>query len=247
MIHKDSLMDTKQTSQRTDNNWTLSEDSDYYTYVFKKTEKIVCAVFYTLRSSKDITVNDSIVKDAEQAAQRLLDSAYATLSASYLYQSTRLSEQSFALLILQSRLRVLEAGRLLRPELCTVFVNEIDGVLRLLKRYRQAEAANPLLQSEPAPVLPLRREPRYGARSARERVSPTAVGNGSGGVAVAPRRARILTVIKDKGEVTIKDIADIVTDVSEKTIQRELIDLIKDGVIVRKGERRWSRYSAAAL
>ena len=56
------------------------------------------------------------------------------------------------------------------------------------------------------------------------------------------RKDRILDIIKDKGEATIKDISSNVTDCSEKTIQRELIDLIKDNIILRDGERRWSKY-----
>jgi DeoR/GlpR family transcriptional regulator of sugar metabolism len=35
----------------------------------------------------------------------------------------------------------------------------------------------------------------------------------------------------------------VIKDVSEKTIQRELISLIEAGIILKTGERRWSRYS----
>jgi predicted HTH transcriptional regulator len=59
------------------------------------------------------------------------------------------------------------------------------------------------------------------------------------------RRDRILSIIKDKGEATIKDVSVLVTDFSEKTIQRELMSLIKEGVLIKEGERRWSRYRAA--
>jgi DeoR/GlpR family transcriptional regulator of sugar metabolism len=52
----------------------------------------------------------------------------------------------------------------------------------------------------------------------------------------------VLNVIRDKGNATIKDIIEVVKDCSEKTIQRELIVLIKDGIIIREGERRWSKY-----
>ncbi len=53
---------------------------------------------------------------------------------------------------------------------------------------------------------------------------------------------RIKTVLEAKGEATIKDIADIITDCSEKTIQRDLNSLIEAGEVKRYGERRWSRY-----
>lgn len=57
------------------------------------------------------------------------------------------------------------------------------------------------------------------------------------------RQNIILGLLKKKKELTIKDIAQVIKDCSEKTIQRELISFIKIGVLKRTGERRWSRYS----
>lgn len=56
------------------------------------------------------------------------------------------------------------------------------------------------------------------------------------------RRDEILSIIKDKKSVSIKDIASIVTGCSEKTLQRELIALVTEGVLKKEGERRWSTY-----
>ncbi len=57
------------------------------------------------------------------------------------------------------------------------------------------------------------------------------------------RQNIIINMLKKKKDLTIKDIAQVIRDCSEKTIQRELIDLISNGIIVKTGERRWSRYS----
>lgn len=59
------------------------------------------------------------------------------------------------------------------------------------------------------------------------------------------RRDTIVRLFKNrKGkEFTIKDITHEVSGCSEKTIQRELISLVAEGVIKKRGERRWSRYS----
>jgi hypothetical protein len=59
------------------------------------------------------------------------------------------------------------------------------------------------------------------------------------------RRESILNLIKNKKEVTIKDISSNISDCSEKTIQRELVLLLKDKVIDKAGEKRWSRYFIA--
>ncbi len=52
----------------------------------------------------------------------------------------------------------------------------------------------------------------------------------------------ILSIIKKKKEVGIKDIAEFISGVGEKTIQRDLLALVSQGVLEKKGERRWSRY-----
>ncbi|OGN12746.1 MAG: hypothetical protein A3D48_04245 [Candidatus Yanofskybacteria bacterium RIFCSPHIGHO2_02_FULL_43_17] len=60
---------------------------------------------------------------------------------------------------------------------------------------------------------------------------------------VSIRRNVILSIIKKIGKIGIKDITPEISDCSEKTIQRELVQMVEDGVIVREGDRRWSRYA----
>lgn len=60
---------------------------------------------------------------------------------------------------------------------------------------------------------------------------------------IKDRRDAVLSVIQNKGSVSIKDISTLIRGVSEKTIQRELAALIESGVVVKRGERRWSTYS----
>jgi hypothetical protein len=63
------------------------------------------------------------------------------------------------------------------------------------------------------------------------------------------RQELILKVIKDGVEYTIKDIISDVSiidpqvDCSNKTIQRDLLELVSNGALAKTGERRWSRYS----
>lgn len=56
------------------------------------------------------------------------------------------------------------------------------------------------------------------------------------------RSDKILALIKDKKDISIKDISTAFTDCSEKTIQRELATLVYKGQIKKLGEKRWSRY-----
>ncbi len=57
------------------------------------------------------------------------------------------------------------------------------------------------------------------------------------------RKKQIIDIIKDKGNVTIKDICDVIKDCSEKTVQRALAALVEEGVVTKEGARRWTKYS----
>lgn len=57
------------------------------------------------------------------------------------------------------------------------------------------------------------------------------------------RQIKILTLLRARGNLSIKDFASVIPDCSEKTIQRELSELVEKGVIKKEGERRWSTYS----
>lgn len=78
--------------------------------------------------------------------------------------------------------------------------------------------------------------------------TPSAQGQKGGEASKASngeRRESILAVLRSKGPSYIKDISMIVRGVSEKTIQRELSALVAEGVVKRKGDRRWTTYEVA--
>ena len=60
------------------------------------------------------------------------------------------------------------------------------------------------------------------------------------------RRNDVLNIIRAKKKVSIKDISQLLKDMSEKTIQRELAALISEGVLIKEGEKRWSTYRLVA-
>ncbi len=59
------------------------------------------------------------------------------------------------------------------------------------------------------------------------------------------RQNVIISILKRKKEVMIKDVSPLINGCSEKTIQRELSEMVRSGVLKRVGEKRWSRYSLA--
>lgn len=87
-----------------------------------------------------------------------------------------------------------------------------------------------------APAQP-KREPESREKTLRE----------FGAVAVKKnsRQSIIINLLKRKKEIMIKDVSPLIEGVSEKTIQRELLAMVDQGIIKKEGEKRWSRYSLA--
>jgi len=56
------------------------------------------------------------------------------------------------------------------------------------------------------------------------------------------RKQEIINVIKSHNNATMNDILKFVPDWSEKTLQREIVNLIQLGVILKKGDKRWATY-----
>lgn len=59
------------------------------------------------------------------------------------------------------------------------------------------------------------------------------------------RQSTIIALLKRKKEIMIKDVASLIDDCSEKTIQRELLAMVDAGILKKIGEKRWSKYTLA--
>ncbi|MBI2086848.1 MAG: hypothetical protein HYT69_01610 [Candidatus Zambryskibacteria bacterium] len=59
------------------------------------------------------------------------------------------------------------------------------------------------------------------------------------------RQSIIVNLLKRKKEIMIKDVSPLISDCSEKTVQRELLSMVAAGILIKRGEKRWSRYSLA--
>lgn len=56
------------------------------------------------------------------------------------------------------------------------------------------------------------------------------------------RRTAIIDLFKNRNAISIKDAAASIVGCSEKTIQRELLSLVQEGILVKEGDRRWTTY-----
>lgn len=231
-------MDIRDIVKATESTQRLVQDDAYYKYIFKKTEKIVSVVFFVSNSIETNEKTTRVLEDTLAAAQSAHNAALATLAVRAHLSEESLRSLAHALIALDSKLRIASSLRLFSEEVLHVLVTEIDGVLRGLNKYLVNTSAfddldykvAPEFVTKPAPSRPREKEIK------REESAPASSGD-------LDRRERIKVVLSAKGEATIKDISDIITDVSTKTIQRELNAMIEDNLVQRQGERRWSKYS----
>jgi hypothetical protein len=222
----------------------LSNNEEYYNNVFKKTERVVSAIEYVLSFIE--------CNDRTKSRREILSQASATLhtvaleSLNWFEEDSRreLHRLQHALVVLDSSVRVATAGRVVGPDATEVILHEIDSILRYIRNHFMTEdkrlsslvasgmnepgATRPSVPRRPRPIIP------------KNDLSSDAVLVYS---QLSDRTTRIKTVLEAKPEATIKDITDIITDVSAKTIQRDLNAMIESGEVIRQGERRWSKYS----
>lgn len=59
------------------------------------------------------------------------------------------------------------------------------------------------------------------------------------------RKSIILSVFNTKPSISLKDISSIVPSVSGKTLQRDLLSLVSQGILLKEGSRRWTIYRKA--
>ena len=226
-------MDAKKTTKVQKTQEVLLSDRHYFSYVFKKTEKIVCVVFYILHNRKDINEHKrQITLDIERTAKQALAGVTETLSSETQEIKPQLTGLLALLVSFQSHLELARSVGIMRDDVVDVLVGELEGVMRSIAAYIHTDK-NVFDFNEVEDVLP--------QATVRKAKTPTV--SVSSEVRQTDRQDAIQAVIAAKGKVSIKDISDTIKDCSEKTIQRELTLMIEKGLIKREGERRWSQYS----
>lgn len=235
----------------------LSHDSGFYNNVFKKAEKISSVILYVL-SFKDVSKEKNLLeKSLEERSLRLHEVSLKSLNEVQ-GSSVVLQELRQCLLELMSTLEVAAAARLVTQEISLTVIEHIDGVHRHLSNHylvdegvKTGSLDNFTFENKDLPIykaITTKAAGQTEPRSKRQQRVKVPAGDISSDAylvysQLTDRAGRVKTVLEAKPQATVKDVAEIITDVSEKTIQRELNSLIEKGQVKREGERRWSRYS----
>ncbi len=217
----------------------LLHNDNYYQYIFKKTEKIVSVTFYIINNIDFDKKSETQISNLASKAHLVHEHSLRSLEAKQSSGREVLEQFTQALIGLDSTFRIALAMQLITPEILSVVSGEIDTVIRGLSSYMGVDTFDFRSSSElnqPTKTQSIK-APTVSRSQSQSAVAPATQ------AAASDRRERIKTILEAKGEATIKDISEIITDCSEKTIQRELNTMIDENLVKRQGERRWSKYS----
>lgn len=234
---------------------------DYLIYIFKKTEKITAALYLI----------SGLLKDEEPIKWELRDKGIDLISSSFSASSSQPGDKNAVIqsiftasLETLSLLNVAKVSNLISDMNYKLLVREIDNVVALLRDrlVESAESAGYILSESFFKTPDLYSSGfRYGTKVTSQNeilrakghnypnsdfsVSNTDSnkGHSNSNDKKLQRQEIIISTLKTQSNLTIKDFTKVIKDCSEKTIQRELIDLVNRGIIKKDGERRWSRYS----
>jgi DNA-binding transcriptional ArsR family regulator len=219
---------------------------DYLIYIFKKTEKITAALYLVSGLLKD---NEPIKWELRDRGIDLLSSSFSASNSLPGDKNAIIQSLFTAALETLSLLNVAKISNLISDMNHRLLVHEIDMVVGLL-RDRLAESAENAgyVLSEAFFKTPdlFSTGFKLGNRATLAKEEGNHKGHGpviTGQAKKTQRQEAILAVLRTQSNLTIKDFSKVIKDCSEKTIQRELIELVDKGLVKKEGERRWSRYS----
>lgn len=204
-------------------------------YIYKKAERLAKAIhmvapaFTSTPALRDRIIGVSVC---------LVDSAVCTPGQAR-------DVLSRELLALSSVLSIARATGMLSPMNADIIAREARHLLEEIANYEDPHVTfeeTPNLShalksgkpSRPQKRAPVAKEPT---------VSSKGQDKGQVKSSDSSRRDSILSVLRSRGPSYIKDISIVVRNVSEKTIQRELQNLVLEGVVAKTGDRRWTTYS----
>ena len=223
----------------------LFNNGDYLVFSLKKTEKIVSAIYLITSLIKD---NEPMKWELREGSMSLL-SVLMTLNGVEAVDKNRLL-QSFFLSSVQliSYLNISLTSGLISHMNSKLIIDEIHMLVDYIKQQTISSVHSAgfiLSDTFFATDMPTHSQKREVLNQSLNSIQNKPIKNKA--IIIKDkkdsRKNHIIDLLKKSSNLTIKDFVKVIKDCSEKTIQRELIDLVKNGVIKKEGERRWSTYS----
>ncbi len=213
-------------------------------FIYKKAERLAKAIHLITPAFKN---TPALRNRADTIAVGIIDTAilFSTSSRNVLARELLALSSVLSIARTSNILSVMNADiierevQMLLQEVATyeepnISMEETQSFAQLLKKSSARGRANTNIKTTSTEVSP---RTRKNVRSISKGQSNSEVKDN--------RKEAILSIVRAKGQVYIKDISTAIRDVSEKTIQRELASFVLKGVLVRTGKRRWTSYALA--
>ncbi|MEI6191048.1 MAG: hypothetical protein WCP24_01600 [bacterium] len=240
---------------------TVFKDNPHLIYLYKKTEKLVSALYllssfisdrepikWQMREegvnllSQSLCLSDRLSSERMLAYTKFISTGLKFLSfLEVSYLGGIISEMNYSVLKyeFETLIKTAESGEkggenkgLIFPEhFFEVQSDQVDESLNILSK------GHTLMSDRPARPL--------GGMSVKKTVETVRTSELKQ-KDKSNRQEVIINLLKKNSELGIKDFTLSIKDCSEKTIQRELVLLVSKGLIKKAGEKRWSKYSIKA-
>jgi hypothetical protein len=227
-------------------------------FIYKKTEKLITALYLVTNFIKDI---EPIRSKIRNQGVNLLSLHMSFMNASLTDRSSAMKAYEMQIIEILSLCDIARHSALISEMNFSILKREFESVLDMMvieykNLFNEDTSTLPSAFFDIAPV-PMNLEQKkdlhtkkFGNTEISQKTSSSIGETGDKEkkmyVAVVEkknsRRESILSILMKGQGLGVKDFSAVIPDCSEKTIQRELIDMVKEGVLRKEGERRWSRY-----
>lgn len=210
-------------------------NNDHHTFVVQKTEKLASALYLvTNRLSGEEPLRTRLRVCALDLVSSTTDRARTQSGEAHDNFGSRCLE-------VVTILKLAERAGLLSPMNAKVLCDEYGDLATFVREHRDVVFGGPLDAGGKKTSLrvPLRED------ATAEYKGQFKESNTSNGKRHSNRQNLILELFSKKDKITVKDAKSLIIGCSEKTIQREIMSLVEEGVLIKEGERRWSAYRKA--
>lgn len=189
------------------------------------------------------------VPPGEPLRASLRSTSLALLSDSLALRDDMRSTESSGVLVFQAKIRQLISMLRILAVAGFVSIQNADAVTEALD-----DLGNFLAVSQRSPISESTRLSReylldvhdvghYHQKDIKDKVPKSELVPYKATTALSSRSGAIMDILGAGGELGIREIATNMPEYSEKMIQRELVDLVRDGRVKKIGLKRWSKYS----
>jgi hypothetical protein len=240
--------------------------NNHFAYIYKKTEKLVTAVYMITNFIKD---NEPLKWCIREKCLELLSLNVSLNTVSLSDRKDLLKKYQAGSVEIVSLSSIGHLAGLISEMNFEVLRREFNNLAATIEKDENRKASEETVSLNPnffdtpiAPVAPAAQMSSHAPANVREHVSAATAPAASRPVANPvlykkpepsvkktesknERQEAILKVLSHKEKLSVKDFTDTIKGVSDKTIQRELLLMVSMGVLKKEGERRWSTYSRA--